>query len=146
MNSAKNFFLPSFKKTFCLRPLVPLFAVLNQFIATANTHSGISYHPTEDFNMAQQNVQGATTKPTAASAQTNSDLTVPQVYDLFCYVKAVCGRSTGTIEPPVVPAGAEELFADFGDFDTISVWIVGGWPVAASDQMTMTHWRMNSGQ
>nr|WP_254170357.1 hypothetical protein [Serratia marcescens]SAY46416.1 Uncharacterised protein [Serratia marcescens] len=45
--------------------------------------------------MAQQNVNGATTKPTAASAQTSSALTIPQVYDLFCYVKAVCGRSTG---------------------------------------------------
>ena len=96
--------------------------------------------------MVQQNVNGATTKPTAASAQTTCGLTVPQVYDLFCDVKAVCGRSTGTIEPPVVPDGAEEVFADFGDFDTIAVWIVDGWPVAASDQMTMTHWRVNSGQ
>lgn len=146
MHSAKNFFLPSVKKTFCLRPLVPLTAVLNQFIATANTHSGIKQPPGGIQHATTQNVQGATTKPTAASAQTNSALTVPQVYDLFCYVKAVCGRSTGTIEPPVVLAGAEELFAGFGDFDTISVWIVGGWPVAASDQMAMTHWRMNSGQ
>ena len=45
MHSAKNFFLSSFKKTFCLRPLVPLIAVLNQFIATANTHSGIKQPP-----------------------------------------------------------------------------------------------------
>ena len=96
--------------------------------------------------MQPQNVNGATTKPTAASAQTSSALTIQQVYDLFCYVKAVCGRSTGTIEPPVVPAGAEEVFADFRDFDTISVWTVGGWPVAASDQMTMTHWCVNSEQ
>ena len=96
--------------------------------------------------MHPQNVNSATSKPTAASAQTNCGLTVPQVYDLFCYVKAVCGRSTGTIEPPVVPAGAEEVFADFGDFDTISVWIVKGWPVAASDQMTMTHWSLSTGR
>ena len=93
--------------------------------------------------MAQQNVKGATSKPTAASALKNGGRSDQQVYDLFCYVKAVCVRSTGTIEPPVVPAGAEEVFAAFGDFDTISVWIVGGWPVAASDQMTMTHWSMN---
>ncbi|HBH6890298.1 ribulokinase [Serratia bockelmannii] len=96
--------------------------------------------------MSQQNVKGATTKPTAASAQTHGRLTVPQVYDLFCYVQAVCGRTTGTIEPPAVPANAEEVFADFGDFDTISVWLVDGWPVAASDQMTMTHWHVNAGQ
>ncbi|EOY9202420.1 MULTISPECIES: ribulokinase [Serratia] len=93
--------------------------------------------------MAQQYVKGATTKPTAASAQTNCDLTVPQVYDLFCFVKAVCGRSTGTSEPPVVPAGAVEVYADFGDFDTIAVWVVNGWPIAASDQMTLTHWSLN---
>lgn len=98
--------------------------------------------------MTPQNVNGATTKPTAASAQaqTNCCLSVPQAYDLFCYVKAVCGRSTGTIEPPVVPVGAEKVFADFGDFDTIAVWFVDGWPLVASDQMTMTHWRLNSGQ
>ncbi|WP_048795507.1 MULTISPECIES: hypothetical protein [Serratia] len=93
--------------------------------------------------MAQQNVNSATTKPTAASAQTNCDLTVSQVYDLFCFVKAVCGRSTGTSEPPVVPAGAVEYYADFGDFDTIAVWVVNGWPVAASDQMTLTHWSLS---
>jgi len=96
--------------------------------------------------MTPQNVNSATTKPTAASAQTNSSLTVSQVYDLFCFVKGGCGRSTGTSEPPAVPAGAVEVYADFGDFDTIAVWIVDGWPVAASDQMTMTHWRMNAGQ
>jgi hypothetical protein len=94
----------------------------------------------------QKNINSATIKSTAASvAQTNCDLSVPQVYDLFCFVQAVCKRSTGTIEPPVVPAGAEEVFADFGDFDTISVWIVEGWPVAASDPMTRTHWCMKLG-
>jgi hypothetical protein len=93
--------------------------------------------------MIPQNVNGATTKPTAASAQTNCCLSIPQVYDLFCYVKEICGRSTGTSEPPAIPDGAEEVSADFGDCDTIAVWVVDGWPVAASDQMTMTHWSLN---
>lgn len=94
--------------------------------------------------MAQQNVKGATTKPTAASAQkqTNCCLTIPQVYDLYCHVIHACGHSTGSIKPPVLPKEAEELYADFGDFDTISVWVVDGWPIAASDQTTMTHWIM----
>ncbi len=147
MNSAKNFFLPAVKKTFCLRPLVPLFAVLNQFIATANTHSGISYHPTEDFNMAQQNVNGATSKPTAASSLKNGGRSDLQVYELFLAVQRACGgRSTGTSEPPSVPADAEYLVIDQGEFDSLAVWLVEGVPVAASDEMNLTHWVISAGQ
>lgn len=94
------------------------------------------------------NTQNVNVK-TAASESTerweksdNSGLTVPQVYDLFCHVVTACGRSTGTLEPPYVPAAATEFFADFGEFDSISVWVLDGWPIATSDQMAMIHWSL----
>ncbi|MEA9392671.1 ribulokinase [Acerihabitans sp. TG2] len=93
--------------------------------------------------MAPQNVKGATTKPTEASAQNPSGLTHSQIVDLFCFVTAVCGKSTGTIELPAVPADAEKCVVDMGAVDSIAVWLVDGWPVAASDEMTLTHWVMH---
>ncbi|WP_262216183.1 ribulokinase [Serratia ficaria] len=95
--------------------------------------------------MAQQNVKGATTKPTAASAVMNGDLSDAQVYDLFRHVQRACGgRSTGTMAPPSVPAEAEYFVLDEGDFDSLAVWVVDGWPVAASDEANWTHWQINA--
>lgn len=93
--------------------------------------------------MTQQNVKGATTKPTAASSLFNGGLSDEQVYDLFNYVLHACeGLSTGLMAPPSVPAEAEYFVIEEGDFDALSVWIVDGWPVAASDQANWTHWQI----
>lgn len=71
---------------------------------------------------------------------TGTNLAPAHIYDLFCFVKAVCGSTTGTSEPPAVPANAEQFVMDMGGYDSMAVWVVDGWPVAASDEMTMTHW------
>ena len=72
-------------------------------------------------------------------SRTNGDLSPNQLYEIYCYVRN-SGKTTGTIEPPQLPAKAEQYIIDFGLFDSISVWILDGWPIAASDEMTMTHW------
>jgi hypothetical protein len=93
--------------------------------------------------MAQQNVKGATTKPTAASALNNGGLSDTQVYDLVRHVQLACGgRTTGTMAPPSVPALAEYFVLAEGDFDSLAVWVVDGWPVAASDEANWTHWQI----
>lgn len=73
--------------------------------------------------MAQQNVKGATSKPTAASALKNGGRSDQQVYELFLAVQRACGgRSTGTSEPPSVPADAEYLVIDQG---SLTLWPFG---------------------
>lgn len=78
------------------------------------------------------------------SAYTNSEhLTVPQVYDLFRYVCDAAGRSTGTLLPPDLPEEAEYLYiAFFGQPDSVAVWLIDGWPLAASDEMNLVHWSL----
>jgi len=78
------------------------------------------------------------------SAYTNSEhLTVPQVYDLFRYVCDAAGRSTGTLLPPDLPEDAEYLYVAFdGHADSVAVWLVDGWPLAASDEMSLVHWSL----
>ncbi|EMF07185.1 hypothetical protein [Serratia marcescens] len=94
--------------------------------------------------MQPQNVNDATTKPTAVSAQNNDGLSDAQVYDLFRQVQNACGsRSTGTMAPPAVPTEAEYFVIEEGDFDSLVVWGVDGWPIAASDEANWTHWRIN---
>lgn len=68
------------------------------------------------------------------------ELSESQVYDLFCFVISSSGCSTGTIEPPELPAGSEYFFITMGNFDCFTVYLVNGFPVAASDEMSMTHW------
>ncbi|WP_273974764.1 MULTISPECIES: hypothetical protein [Serratia] len=78
------------------------------------------------------------------TAYTNSEqLTVPQVYDLFRYVCDAAGRSTGTLLPPDLPEDAEYLYVAFdGHADSVAVWLVDGWPLAASDEMSLVHWSL----
>lgn len=78
--------------------------------------------------------------PSETAAQNDSGLTTSQIYDLYRYITDVCHSSSGTISPPELPANAVKLVADFGDIDSITFWFVDSWPVAASDEMTLTHW------
>lgn len=77
-------------------------------------------------------------------AYTNSEhLTVSQVYDLFQHVCAVAGKSTGSLLPPVLPPEADYLYVAFdGCPDSLAVWLVDGWPQAASDEMSLVHWSL----
>ena len=103
--------------------------------------------PSERYAM-KENAVTASRSPDFAeirrSAYTNSEhLTVPQVYDLFRYVCDAAGRSTGTLRPPDLPAEAEYLYVAFdGHADSVAVWLVDGWPLAASDEMSLVHWSL----
>ncbi|WP_157798840.1 hypothetical protein [Serratia marcescens] len=46
--------------------------------------------------------------------------------------------------PPSVPAEAEYFVVDEGDFDSLVVWVIDGWPVAASDEANWTYWQINA--
>ncbi|PVZ84154.1 ribulokinase [Serratia sp. S1B] len=95
--------------------------------------------------MNTQNVKTAAHESSERYFQ-KRNLKPSQIYDLFLFVKNAAGKSTGTSEPPSVPANAERLVMDMGDFDSLAVWIVDGWPVAASDEMILTHWDVSKGQ
>ncbi|WP_226020521.1 ribulokinase [Serratia symbiotica] len=75
------------------------------------------------------------------TALKNGGLSDDQVYDLFCHVCHACGgRAIGTMESPALPADAEYLSIQLGDFDSLAVWLVDGWPVAASDEAVWIDW------
>ncbi|MEN3262546.1 hypothetical protein AAH678_28295 [Sodalis endosymbiont of Spalangia cameroni] len=80
-------------------------------------------------------------------AYTNCALSVSQITDLFCFITEAAPCSTGTLLPPKVPDTAEYLCAVFaGSADSIAVWLVDGWPVAASDELCLVHWSLLDGQ
>lgn len=64
-----------------------------------------------------------------------SVLSNDQAWDLHEYVTAV-GRETRTMEPPRVPDRSVSVYAWDGP-DAYTVWLLDGWPVAASNEVAM---------
>lgn len=69
-----------------------------------------------------------------------SGLSNDQAWDLHDYVTSV-GRETRTMEPPQVPDQAVSVYAWDGP-DAYTVWLLDGWPVAASNDVAMVSWAM----
>ncbi|PVZ84153.1 hypothetical protein C9426_23885 [Serratia sp. S1B] len=65
-----------------------------------------------------------------------NELNSNQLNDVFEYVRSV-GKVTKRID---IPQQAEKFVVDAGLFDSLFVWVMNGWPIAAFDQMDSTYW------
>lgn len=67
-------------------------------------------------------------------------LNTNQLNDIFVFLVRICKEKKGIINSSSIPKNAEQIVVDEGLFDSLKVWFLDGWPIAASDEMSALHW------